>query len=237
MIVLYYNGWSKGILIFRGKEPVGKEPRIIRKKREVKQHILEVCETLFLFEKSFENVTMREIASRADVSVGSLYLYFRTKEDILLTIMSSFLDRHVHKLKLLLAEKKSGIDKLNVVLDFFEEMSTDPYVAVFTRIQFMYSSLPKLLTSDAAKNIIKLLSDLVDQIEGLLLEGQSDGTLCVTDSPKEAATVMIRLLISLFMSAGVLNVEFMPIPSDVLDMSPAGSYKILRKYFLRSFLP
>jgi len=60
--------------------------------------------------------------------------------------------------------------------------------------------------------------------------------LCVTDSPKEAATVMIRLLISLFMSAGVLNVEFMPIPSDVLDMSPAGSYKILRKYFLRSFL-
>jgi len=180
---------------------------------------------------------MREIARRAEVSVGSLYLYYKTKEDILSTIIAVFLQRHVDKIRILLAGKQSGVEKLKAMLDYFGEMSIDPYVAVFTRIQITYSTLPKMLVSDASKSTITLLGELVDQVEEILSEGQKDGTLFLADSPKIAASALMRLIISLFMSAGMLQTELIPIPSEVVDPSPAGYFLILEKYLLRSFLP
>jgi len=234
--MLYYNYLFIKGESFKRKGKVGEESRSNRKKRETKQHIQEVCEQLFVFEKSFENVTMREIAQRADVSVGSLYLYYRTKEDILSTIIAVFLQKHVDKIKTLLAEKQSGIEKLSAILDYFGELSIDPYVAVFTRIKITYSTLPKMLTSDASKSIIGLLGQLVDQVEEILMVGRNDGTLILADSPTIAASALMRLIISLFMSAGILQTELIPIPSEVLDPSPAGYFLILKKYLLRSFI-
>ncbi|MFI6509227.1 TetR/AcrR family transcriptional regulator [Streptosporangium sp. NPDC050855] len=53
-----------------------------RKKRETRQRISDIATWLFLT-KGFDNVTVAEVARTADVSVNTVFNYFRTKEDLL----------------------------------------------------------------------------------------------------------------------------------------------------------
>ncbi|MEU4701081.1 TetR/AcrR family transcriptional regulator [Nonomuraea dietziae] len=54
-----------------------------RKKRQTRQRISEVAIGLFV-ERGFENVTIAEVASAAEVSVNTVYNYFESKEDLVL---------------------------------------------------------------------------------------------------------------------------------------------------------
>ena len=216
---------------------VEQESRMEKKKREIKRHILEVCEQLFVFEKSFENVTMREIAQRAGVSVGSLYLHYRTREDILTTIISEFLKRHLEQMRAILEVQPSGITKLTRLFDYFCDMSADPYVTVFARIQLSYITLPKILKTESSSTLRMLLGDLVDLVEEILSLGQKDHTLYLCDSPKMAANTLMRLMISLFQSSGMIQNELIPLPPGEVDPGPAGAFLMLKKYLLRSFFP
>ncbi|MGJ6966264.1 TetR/AcrR family transcriptional regulator [Streptosporangium sp. G11] len=53
-----------------------------RKKRETRQRISDIATWLFVT-KGFDNVTVAEVARTADVSVNTVFNYFRTKEDLL----------------------------------------------------------------------------------------------------------------------------------------------------------
>ncbi|MGW0732832.1 TetR/AcrR family transcriptional regulator [Streptomyces sp. NPDC002851] len=63
-----------------------------RKKRQTKQRISDVATGLFL-ERSFDAVTIAEVADAADVSVNTVYNYFSTKEDLYLDRMEGVVDR------------------------------------------------------------------------------------------------------------------------------------------------
>ncbi|MCK2216001.1 TetR/AcrR family transcriptional regulator [Actinomadura sp. ATCC 31491] len=52
-----------------------------RKKRETRQRIADIAMGLFMA-KGFDNVTVAEVARAADVSVNTVFNYFRTKEDL-----------------------------------------------------------------------------------------------------------------------------------------------------------
>ncbi|MBO4270041.1 TetR/AcrR family transcriptional regulator [Microbispora triticiradicis] len=54
-----------------------------RKKRETRQRISDIATGLFLV-RGFDNVTVAEVARAADVSVNTVFNYFRTKEDLFL---------------------------------------------------------------------------------------------------------------------------------------------------------
>lgn len=52
-----------------------------RKKRETRQRIADVAMGLFML-RGFEKVTVAEVAQAADVSVNTVFNYYRTKEDL-----------------------------------------------------------------------------------------------------------------------------------------------------------
>lgn len=52
-----------------------------RKKRETRQRIADTAMGLFMA-RGFDNVTVAEVARAADVSVNTVFNYFRTKEDL-----------------------------------------------------------------------------------------------------------------------------------------------------------
>jgi AcrR family transcriptional regulator len=54
-----------------------------RKKRETRQRIADVAMGLFMV-RGFDSVTVAEVARAADVSVNTVFNYFRTKEDLFL---------------------------------------------------------------------------------------------------------------------------------------------------------
>ncbi|WP_067472162.1 TetR/AcrR family transcriptional regulator [Actinomadura hibisca] len=63
-------------------EPRDAEPGLReRKKRETRARISDIATGLFLM-RGFDNVTVADVARAADVSVNTVFNYFRTKEDL-----------------------------------------------------------------------------------------------------------------------------------------------------------
>ena len=60
-----------------------------RKKQQTRLQIAEAARRLFL-ERGFEEVTVAEVAREADVSVGTVFNYFPTKEDLFYSGMEVF---------------------------------------------------------------------------------------------------------------------------------------------------
>jgi AcrR family transcriptional regulator len=81
-----------------------------RKKRETRQRIADVAMGLFML-RGFEKVTVAEVAEAADVSVNTVFNYFRTKEDL-------FFDRQdvaVRSLGRVVADRRPGESAVQAV--------------------------------------------------------------------------------------------------------------------------
>jgi len=59
-----------------------------REKEKRYQSILHIAERLFC-ERGYPNTKMQDIAGEAEVAVGTVYFYFRNKEDLLLQLMDN----------------------------------------------------------------------------------------------------------------------------------------------------
>ncbi len=64
---------------------MGISERKEREKNQRRNDIIDAAEKLF-FSKGFSNTTMDEVAKQAEYSKGTLYLYFKSKEDLYLAI-------------------------------------------------------------------------------------------------------------------------------------------------------
>ena len=60
---------------------MGTHERKEREKEHRREEILAAAQAVF-FEKGLQNSTMDEIAERAELSKGTLYLYYKSKEDL-----------------------------------------------------------------------------------------------------------------------------------------------------------
>jgi TetR/AcrR family transcriptional regulator len=81
-----YYYWSYFIIIFSGFIKLGIKERKEREKKQRREHIIEVCEKLFL-KKDVESITVDEIARESELAKGTLYIYFKSKEEIFLNII------------------------------------------------------------------------------------------------------------------------------------------------------
>ena len=70
---------------------MGAKERRKREKQLRKDHILDTARTL-LFKKGINATTMNQIARNAELSVGTLYLYFKNKEDLYAALQEEGLD-------------------------------------------------------------------------------------------------------------------------------------------------
>lgn len=100
-----------GLLERRGKE-----------KNSRKKLILKSARTLF-FEKGFNKVTVDEIAKTSELGKGSIYLYFRSKEEIYAQILLNDIDNFNQQISVLFNRKNSASDLLVefscIYVDFF----------------------------------------------------------------------------------------------------------------------
>lgn len=80
------------------------EPRYQRRKEERPQEITEAAFATFV-EKGYAGTRVEEVAKRAGVSKGLLYLYFKTKEELFKSVVKSFV---IPKLDALVVNIETG---------------------------------------------------------------------------------------------------------------------------------
>ena len=93
------------------------DKKISRKQKETnlrKQNILEAAEKLFLA-NGYEDTTMNQIATESEFSKGTLYNYFKSKDDLYLAIGTKAYDIIIDYTKNFVESKDPGVDQLKAV--------------------------------------------------------------------------------------------------------------------------
>ncbi len=102
---------------------MGTAERKEREKLQRRKDIIDAAEIVF-FEKGFDNTTMDEIANKVELSKGTLYLYFKSKEELFLEIIKRgekiLTDLFVKAIK----KEKNGLNKVKAIGEAFIKFST-----------------------------------------------------------------------------------------------------------------
>ncbi len=93
------------------------DKKISRKQREAdlrRQIIFEAAEKLFL-SNGYEDTTMDQIANESEFSKGTLYNYFKSKDDLYLAIGTKAYEIIIDYTKYFVEKKDPGVDQLKAV--------------------------------------------------------------------------------------------------------------------------
>lgn len=116
-------------------------PRYRRRKEDRPQEITEAAFAAFA-EKGFTATRVEEVARRAGVSKGLLYLYFKTKEELFKAVIRSVVTPRVDALTRTLDSTDSSAEAIirGPVLDFMKRVPGSPVSIV---IRLLISEAPK----------------------------------------------------------------------------------------------
>ena len=95
-----------------------------REKLQRRNDIIDAAEKV-LFSRGFESATMDEIAERAELSKGTLYLYFKSKEDLQFAIFMRGFDILMKMMKENLSPDSNGYQRLLELADSFIRFSRE----------------------------------------------------------------------------------------------------------------
>src|SRR3954468_9665238 len=130
-----------------------KDERLIKKRRD---QMINGAVKLFI-EKGFHRTTTREIARAAGFSIGTLYEYIRTKEDVLYLVCDRIYDQVRERLQQILNTQQATIEALRQgISDYFrivDDMQNEVLV--------MYQEV-KSLTRDALPYVLGKELEMID---------------------------------------------------------------------------
>jgi AcrR family transcriptional regulator len=150
-----------------------------RERRRVERHngILDAAEAVFLH-KGFEAATMEEVADRAAVAKGTLYLYFPSKEDLFLGLSVRIQDRLLHRYGEAVADAQSGIDQLFRITKAFYEVATSQLELFRLSVSF-WLDRPEACDRRSAcrRQHVEHKRRLFGMLRSAVERGQLDGTV------------------------------------------------------------
>jgi AcrR family transcriptional regulator len=148
-----------------------KDKQLIELRR---MEIVKAAVELFV-RKGFHRTTVREIAQKFGMSVGTLYEYIRTKEDILYLVCDYIHTSVSERVRPSLEISGNTIERLrNAIRSYYvivDEMQD--YVL------FLYQET-KSLSYNARKYIFKSEEEMTSIFEEIILQGIKDGTFCIS---------------------------------------------------------
>ena len=117
------------------------EPRFRRRKEDRPQEITEAALAAFA-ENGYAATKVDEVAKRAGVSKGLLYLYFKTKEDLFKAVIRSFVVPRIDELTVIIDSSELSSEEFlrGPFLDFVKTLPGSP-ISILVRL--MISEGPK----------------------------------------------------------------------------------------------
>ena len=172
-----------------------------REKEQRRESIIDAAETVF-FSKGLENATMDDVANAAELSKGTLYLYFNSKEQIYLAIIMrgfAILDQLFKEAS---QNAINGLDKVRAIgqayLRFYDE-----YPNYFMGLLYYESNkfTPEQIAELQEVCDVDRSEHSLNQLVVAIEEGQNDGSIKQTIEPLKLALLLWS------MSTGVFQVS------------------------------
>ncbi|WP_101842361.1 TetR/AcrR family transcriptional regulator [Halobacillus sp. Marseille-P3879] len=136
-----------------------KDEALVKKRR---QQMVKGAVILFT-EKGFHKTTTREIAKASGFSIGTLYEYIRTKDDILFLVCDSIYERVKERMEASInQEEKSIANLVHAIRSYFQLMND-----MQGEVLVMYQEV-KSLSKDAQDYVLQKERDMVAMLEKVI---------------------------------------------------------------------
>jgi TetR/AcrR family transcriptional regulator, fatty acid metabolism regulator protein len=149
-----------------------------------RERILDAAEAIFA-RSGFFHARVAEIARQAGVADGTIYLYFKSKDDLLISLFESRMERVNRDLAEAIAPAATAIERLLLFVNaYLRLIAENPVVAEVLTIELRQSS--KFMKEYANPRFAELLKMLGNTVA----EGQQSGEL----EPSVPAPVAARMI-------------------------------------------
>lgn len=172
---------------------MGTEERKEREKKQRRKQIIDAAEQV-IFSKGLEQSTMKEIAEKAELSKGTLYLYFKNKKELYLAITrrgSDILNERFAKV-FSSGSDHTGIELIQLIGEtYLEFVKENPdYFKAFMYYETL-SDVEELQESEFARGCEENRREALNLIIRALQIGMHDGTVDDHYDPQELAMVIL----------------------------------------------
>jgi AcrR family transcriptional regulator len=168
---------------------VGTHERKEREKEQRREDILDAAQRVF-FEKGLSAATMDDIAETAELSKGTLYLYYKSKEDLYITVMMRGMQILYDAFKQVAQDTASSAKMLirlgDAYLSYF-----NTHRDYFRMMHFMQApQFHKQVSEDVKHSCSALNQHIWDLVNGILQHCIDEGVFRKNLNPAEVGLIL-----------------------------------------------
>lgn len=165
---------------------------------------------IVIAQNGYYQAQVSKIAKQAGVADGTIYLYFKNKEDILISLFHEKMGYFVEQIEEEIKGKTTASEKLHVLIQkHFQNLSEDVNLAIVTQLELRQSNKElRLRINDVLRGYL----NLIDQI---IIEGKVNGEF-LPDLNNLLARQMIFGTIDETVTTWVMNEQKYSLP----DLAP-----------------
>jgi AcrR family transcriptional regulator len=186
------------------------EDELVHRRRE----IFNAAVHLFL-KNGFTETSMREIAEAAGVGKSTLYDYFKTKDEVLLSVMEDLIANASVEARSIIAQPLSAIERLRQVM--MKHLET---LVAQKELYLKLSFEAQRLSLESQQRIQMLRHAYQDLIRSLIEEGIAEGSIRKVDALVTARTLITALTPAVYTSRPSGTPEHMM--SEIFDIILKG---------------
>src|SRR5690625_346229 len=166
---------QKGVRLMRGNTVFSsiKDTTLVEKRRD---QIIQSAITLFK-QKGFHRTTTREIAKEAGFSIGTLYEYIRTKEDVLMLVYESINDHVFRHLATLTEVQEPSLENLITIIDsyyrFIDRMQEEVLI-LYQEVKSLEANVKKEVLQTERNQVLMLKNAIMAAISNKVSEEEAD---------------------------------------------------------------
>jgi len=157
-----------------GDNDMGLKERRERERDGRRRQILVAARTL-LSRKGLGGTSIQQIAKHAELGVGTIYFYYRSKEELFAALQQEGLEQLQEKVKTAADQGKDPADRLRgIALSYlrFSEENKD----YFDIINYFLASPEEIFTPDLKIQVDQQGNRILDQVEEVIEQGMADGS-------------------------------------------------------------
>ncbi|WP_251047373.1 TetR/AcrR family transcriptional regulator [Planococcus sp. ISL-110] len=142
---------------------------MVKKDKPKYKQIIDAA-VIVIAENGYHQAQVSKIAKQAGVADGTIYLYFKNKEDILISVFQEKMGVFVSKLEQIISRDLSAPVKLGLMIEsHFELLAGDIHLAIVTQLELRQSN------QEIRAKINNVLREYLKLMDKILIKGMEDG--------------------------------------------------------------
>lgn len=142
---------------------------MVKKDKPKYKQIMDAA-VIVIAENGYHQAQVSKIAKQAGVADGTIYLYFKNKEDILISVFQDKMAVFVSKLEQILTKNLSASEKLKLMVEsHFKLLAGDIHLAIVTQLELRQSN------TDIRLKINSILREYLLLLDQILITGMEAG--------------------------------------------------------------